>query len=306
MIFVVFQFTGRAMTFISQFTVGEVKYPSQMCYVNDNLVTDRVTPETIRVYHEGTGSVLNEWNTCHIFPCLMEFQIEGKEHLLVGCMHCKVIRGYESPETSSSYKTLHRDIVPYVMCQGPNNTVLVLDEKNFIKQFRFSEGYLNLAYKLSLELESFENMCYCEKNGIIVAVHQNRKTVTGVALATGEVVWKHTEIKFGSPAKDLDYFRDVFTILGGRICISSLRELFVLDSKDGSIKYELFCLEGRGCISSIATCNNGFQQRFAIQHGEPFEVEQISVYYLWPKRCLPLQNIISDEEILEEGPIYYV
>ena len=133
------------MTFISQFTVGEVKYPSQMCYVNDNLVTDRVTPETIRVYHEGTGSVLNEWNTCHIFPCLMEFQIEGKEHLLVGCMHCKVIRGYESPETSSSYKTLHRDIVPYVMCQGPNNTVLVLDEKNFIKQFRFSEGYLNLA-----------------------------------------------------------------------------------------------------------------------------------------------------------------
>ena len=62
MILVVFQFTGRAMTFISQFTVGEVKYPSQMCYVNDNLVTDRVTPETIRVYHEGTGSVLNEWN----------------------------------------------------------------------------------------------------------------------------------------------------------------------------------------------------------------------------------------------------
>ena len=290
MVFVVFQFTGTAMTFISQFNSGEVKYNSQMCYVNGNIVNSGHTPETIRVYHQETGSILNEWNTCHVFPRLMAFEMEGKEYLLEGCKVCEVVRCYESPETSSGYKTLCEDVVPYVMCQGPNNTVLVFEEKNIIKQLRFSEGNLNLANKLSLELEDVANMCYCEKNGIVVVIQQDQKTFTGVALATGEVVWKHTKIKFGSPAKDLDYFRDVVTIPDGRICISTLQGLFVLDSKDGSIKYQLFDLEFRGIIWCTATCNNGYQQRLAIDHGHHGEVEQISVYDLLPERWLPLQK----------------
>ena len=286
------------MISISQFPIGEVKYPSQMCYVNGNIVIRGFTPKTIRVYQEETGSVLNQWSTCHMFPRLITFQMEGKEYLLEGCRDCKVICSYESPETSSSYKTLCKDIVPYVMCQGPNNTVLVLDEKNTIKQLCFSGGRFNLVHKFSNELENVITMCYCEKNGIIVMIHTDKKSLTGVTLATEEVVWKHTEIQFGSPAKILSYFTDVFTISDGSICIFNLDELFVLDSKDGTIKYKLFHYKGLGWIWSIATSNIGFQQRFAFHHGK-LKQTQISLYKLLTERWLPLQNIMSDEEILQ-------
>ena len=295
MTFVVFQFTGTAMTFISQFTIGEVKYPSQMCYVNGNIVICGFTPKTIRLYHEETGKPLQEWNTCHIFPYLMVFEIEGIEQLLEGCTTCKVIRGYESNETSSSRKILYEDIVPSAMCQGPNNTVLVLEKKSSIKQLRYSEGCFNLVHKFSYEFATVSNMCYCEKYGNVVLVHNNQTTLTGVALATGEVVWKHTEIQFGSPPKVLNQLKDVLTIPDGRICISALGELFVLDSKDGSIKYKLFCLEGHGCIWCIATCKNGYQQRLAFHHGG-VEQTSISLYNILPERWRTLQNIIPDEE----------
>ena len=138
MVFVSFQFTDGRMTFISQFNIDEVRHYGQMCYVNGNLVMSGVALDTIRVYYEETGSVLHEWNSCHVSPCLMVFEIERKEYLLEGCAHCKVIRGYEAPETSSNYRTLYEDIVPSVMCQGPMSTVLVLEEKKSIKQLRFS------------------------------------------------------------------------------------------------------------------------------------------------------------------------
>ena len=291
------------MTFLSKFTIGEVQYPSQMCYVNGNLVMYGVNPETIRVYYEETGIILNEWNSCHIFPCLMAFQIDGKEYLLVGCMYCKVICGYQSPETTSSNNTLlhlYKDIVPSVMCQGPNNTVLVFEEENSIKQLRFSEGHFDLARAFRISVQNIMNMCYCEESGIVVMVHNDRKTLTGVALASGEVVWKHTEIQFGSPAEVLNGFKDVFTIPDGRICIINLRELLVLDSKDGSIKDKLFHLEGTECIWSIAICNNGFHQRFAFHHGG-LDQTQISLckFTFFSGRRLPLQNIISDDENLQ-------
>ena len=284
------------MAFISQFTISEVKYTSQMCYVNGNLVMRGHSPETIRVYQEETGSVLQEWNSCHSIPCLMAFEMEGKEYLLTGCTNCKVIGGYVSPETSSSHKILYEDIVPSAMCKGPNNTVLVLDEKNVIKQLRFFEGCFNLVHKFSYEFATVSNMCYCEQYGNVVLVNNDKKTLRGVALATGEVVWARTEIQFGSPTKVLNNLKDVLTISYGRICISTLRGLFVLDSKDGNIKYELFCLEGHGCIWCIATCDNGYQQRLAIHHGPYGEEEHISFYKLLPEPWLPLQNIIPDEE----------
>ena len=123
-------------------------------------------------------------------------------------------------------------------------------------------------------------------------IHKDREFLRGVRLATGEVVWKHTQINFGSGTKVLDYFTDVFIIPDGRICIFNLFKLFVLDPKCGAIKYELFNQEGPGCIWSIATSNNGFHERFAIQHGK-LKQTQISVCGVLPVFCLPLQNIVD-------------
>ena len=44
-------------------------------------------PKTIRVYREEIGSVLNEWNTCHMFPRLMAFGVDGEEYLLESCIY---------------------------------------------------------------------------------------------------------------------------------------------------------------------------------------------------------------------------
>ena len=295
MAFVSFQFMDGRMTFISQFNIDEVRHYGQMCYVNSNLVMSGVALDTIRVYHEETSNLLNEWKSCHVIPCLMVFEMEGKEYLLEGCKLCKVIRGYESPEISSNYKTLYEDAVPSVMCQGPMSTVLVLEEINSIKQLLFSEGRFNLVNEFPNELENIRIMCYCEKNEIVVALHKNQKTLTGIALATGEVVWKHTEIQFGSPTKVSDYCYGVFIISNERICIFNLRELFVLDPKDGTIKTKIFSFEGSGWIWNIATRNNGLQQIFAFQHGSSEQTE-ISLCKILPEQWLPLQNIISDDE----------
>ena len=281
------------MTFISKINIGKMKHSTEMCYVNGNLVVHfaGATANTIRVLHEKSGRVLQEWNRCHARPHLMMFKIYEKEYLLEGCRHCRVIRGYESPERSSGYKIFYEDITPDTMCKGPNNKVLVLEGKS-IKQLGFSCGHFNLAEQFSYELENVFNMCYCEKYGTIIVLHGNQKSLTGVMLTTGEVVWKHTNITLGSPANVLDRFKSLFTIPNGRICIFNLGKLFVLDPKYGAIKYELFN-QDQGINWSIATRNNGFQQRFAIQHGHP---KQISVFDLLLQRCLPLQNIISEEE----------
>ena len=165
-IFVVFQFTP---TFLSQFNIGEMRYPSEICYVNGNLVVHFVgaTANTIRVFHEKSGRVLQEWNRCHARPHLMMFKINEKEYLLEGCRYCRMIRGYESPETSSCNKIFYKDIAPDTMCKGPNNTLLVL-ENNSIKQLHFSEGHFNLTEQFPYELEDVHNMCYCKNYGIII------------------------------------------------------------------------------------------------------------------------------------------
>ena len=193
------------MTFVAHFNIGEMKYPGEMCYVNGNLVRSihGVTGEKpIRVIHEETGSVLQEWNSCHVLRHLMVLQIKEKEYLLQGCTYCQVIRGYESPEASSNYKIFKKDIAPDAICKGPNGTVLIF-ENSSIKQFSFSDGYFHLADKFSFKLGNIRNMCYCEKYGIVIVLHEDRKSLTGVMLATGEVVWMRNEITFGSPPKSL-------------------------------------------------------------------------------------------------------
>ena len=287
------------MIALSEFNIPEKGYPSQMCYVNGHIVMTGFTNDTIRVYHEETGSMLQEWNSCHMFPRLMAFEAEGKEYLLEGCTYytCMAIRGYESPETSSSSKVFYEHMAPdAMMCKGPTGTIFLVEKKS-VKQLRYSAGKFHLSGEFSCELEYVNEICYYEKYGIVVVLHEDCKTLTGVILATGQVAWKRTKIQFGSPAKVLDYFKDVLIIPDGRVCIFTLWKLFLLDPKTGTIVCELLDFTSSRCIRKIATRRNGFQQRFAIQHSNhSIDKIQISVFYLLPERCLPLRNIISDEE----------
>ena len=294
MFFGIFQFTRTGMTLVSEFSLGELKYLTEMCYVNGNLVVSGVTLDTIRVYHEETGNLLNEWKSCQVFPRLMGFEVEGKEYLLEGCTGCGAIHAYQFPETSSNYKTFCEHISPSAMCKGPTGTILVRECQKSIKQLRFSAGKFHLVHECSFELENVRNMCYCEKYGIVVMMQSDRSTLTGVMLSTGHIVWKHTEYKFGSPPRILEYSKEVFTMVDGRISLFNLHKLFVLEPKDGAIKYEIHDSTGSGWIGNITTRNNGHQLRFAIRITSGKQT-RVSVYYLLPERCLPLKSITSNE-----------
>ena len=65
------------------------------------------TPKTIRVYREETGSVLNEWNTCHLFPRLMVLDADGEEYLLESCIYC---RGDPWVSVSADFLSLHHTL----------------------------------------------------------------------------------------------------------------------------------------------------------------------------------------------------
>ena len=143
------------MTTLSQFNTTEVDFPSAMCYVNGNIVMGGVHPKTIRVYHEGTGRVLNEWNSCHTYPCLLMFETEGKEYLLECCTLCKVIRGYESPETTYSCKIMYEHTGHITLiCKGPTGTILLVEQKS-VKQLGYSDGKFHHASDFSVHLKMF-------------------------------------------------------------------------------------------------------------------------------------------------------
>ena len=284
------------MTTLSQFNISGVEFLSEMCYLNGNIVMAGFTPETIRVYHEKNGSVLNEWKSCHRLPRLMGFEVEGKEYLLESCTFCRVIRGYESPETSSSCKIFyeHTEHIA-MMCKGPTGTLLLVEKKS-IKQLRYSEEKFHLASEFSIKLEEVQDVCYYEKYGIVVVLHEDRETLTGVVLATGQTAWR-TKIHYGSPAKFLAHLKNVLIIPDGRVCIFNSRKLVVMDPKNGTIMYELLDFTNSGNIRKIVARTNGFQQIFAVHHRKgPLEETEISIFYLLPDWRLPLRNIISDEK----------
>ena len=158
--------------------------------------------------------MLQEWSSCHPLPRLMVFEVDGKEYLLEGCRLCRVIQGYDSPETSSSYKIFCAGIAPNAMCKGSNGTILI-----------------------SYELENVYKIYYCEKHEIAVLLHIDRKTLTGVALAAGKIVWEKTEEELGVTVPNS--VRNVLTILDGRVCIFSLWNLLVLDLEHGTIYYRI-------------------------------------------------------------------
>ena len=211
-----------------------------------------------------------------------------------------MISGYSSPQTSSAYTILYEDITSYAMCKGPTGSILSFEKQKSIKQFRYSKGRFHLTNVFSFfELQNIKQMSYCENNDILVVLDEDRKTVTGLKLATGQVVWRKTEIQYGYSQEILELFQDVLTIPDGKKCIFNLWKPFIFGPKDGAIEHQLHNFVGSGWIGKIATRNNGNQQIFAILNSG-LEQIQIYVYNLSPVCCLPLRNIISENSTTNE------
>ena len=281
---------------------GENMIMDKLCYVKDNLViplylSGKAIYKTT-VYDE-TGKLVKEWEPCR-FPSMMRFQIDGNEFLLHGCVICKMIHGYKFPEIKS--KILCRGISPSTMCKGPDGTILVFDNVDkFLKQMRYCNGQFLVEKELNIPLfdswEDFHSLCFTEKCDHVIALHYDRKYLTGFHFPSGQVAWQHRQIQSGSPSQFLTGFRSILVLPDGRVCISTHQEVFALNPVNGTFLYTLHRYHIPIFIRAVAASSNGNQQKLAICTF-PMKVSVYDVPLGPPEitSFLPLQDIASDEE----------
>ena len=121
------------------FTLDEVSFSSQLCFVNNNLVIFKAFPErNVIEFYDNSGVKLEEWKTCthdSKFQFFMTFDKQVKEYLLKGCTRCRLIQslGLQSGDT-----VLYERVIPSLMCNGSDNTIFVYDDENkYILQLRY-------------------------------------------------------------------------------------------------------------------------------------------------------------------------
>ena len=208
----------------------------------------------------------------------------GKDHLLEACQFYMIIQSYEIPEIRLHGRTilpknkcpsiLPKNNCPSIFSEGPDSTILAFDKKQkSILQFRYSRAQFHLADEFSVAFEDILSMCFSGHCGIVTVLYSDRKTMTGVSLARGQVAWK----KSGTPTYNLDHLENVFTFPDGRVGVFNYRHLYALDPKDGTVLHVLFYLHGPGTIWAMASCYSENQQKLVIHNGTP-EQTQISVY----------------------------
>ena len=257
---------------IATFGLGAVSDTGDMCYMDGTLVMARFSPNVIRMYQEKTGRVLREWTSCprsHRSTSLVALQTGQENLFLQGCPTCRVIRGYKI--TKEATKVLYHNISPSLMCLGPDGTILVFKkELQRVKQLRYAGGLLHTVSQFSLELEDVTGLCFSGHYGILVVVHGDRKTITGLHLMTGEVAWRRANIPNGFASQPVICINDIAALPDGRIFfVADYKKMFILDPKCGASLSTTSDFGNLGVIWTIATCRSGDQQKLAIQHGTP-------------------------------------
>ena len=288
-----FQFLIRMS---SDFDVtGENMIMDRSCYVKDKLVitlylSGKAIHKTI-VYDE-EKLVQEGEEPCSLPTSVMEFQIDGKEYLLQGCSICKIIRGYELPKTNS--KILFEGIFPNAMCKGPDGTIFVFDNthKSLI-QLRYCDGQFHLAQEFCMKCADVHSLCFSKNCGLVIALHSDRKTLTGFHFPTGQVTWKDREIQTGSSPQ----VQSILVLPDGRVCIFTHEEVFALNPVNGAFLYTLHHFHEPIITQAIAACYNGNQQKLAICTF-PMKVTVYDVSFGPPVETsfLHLKGIVPDEE----------
>ena len=243
------------------FTRDEVSVSNQPCFVNNNLVIFKEYPErnVLEVY-DNTGVKLEELQTCSHhskFQSFMTFDKQGKEYLLKGCTRCRQIQslGLQSGDT-----VLYEQVIPSLMCNGPDNTIFVYDDENkSILKLRYMVWgkFLQAARKQCIT--NLTTMCLSDESDTLVVVHDQTSKIVGLHSASLRVVWRHT---IGSPLS----VSDVFNLSDGRIGVANGNQILVLDPKDGAVMSTLLHNEHQERILKVAMCFNEDQHNLAILH----------------------------------------
>ena len=280
----------------SQFNITEENIIMfNLCYIKDNLVAAMHILRQItckaKVYDE-TSNTVKEWAPCHALCSMMEFE----KYLLVGCTICEMILGYEFPEFQK--RIFREGISPNAMCKGPDGTILVFDNtQKSLNQLRFYDGQFFLAKEFSVERVDVHSLCFSQNCDFVIALHFDRKTLTGFHFPSGQIAWRHTEIQLGSLPQVLTGFQSILVLPDGRVCIFTEMEIFVLNPVDGTILSTLHHFQNPGTIIATTTCCNGHLQKLGIcTHPKTVSVYDVPFEPAEGRSFLPWKDIVCDEE----------
>ena len=192
-----------------------------------------------------------------------------------------------------------------IMCRGPSGTILVFDDDLWaIYQLEYLHGAFYFIDQWPAGPEGIVRMCYSDKCQILVVLHVDELSLTGIHLPTGQVAWRQNDLRSNSPEKHTSTSGEIAPLPDRTFCLLNGTEIIVLDSLTGSIMYALVDLgDLEGPIWTMATMSDDKQQKFAIQHG-PVDEIQITVYsapYFQYKvnPYLPLRDFNSNEKAHE-------
>ena len=161
-----------------------------------------------------------------------------------------------------------------IMCKGPAGTILVFDDDLWaIYQLEYLHGAFYFIDQWPVGPEGIVRMCYSDKCQILVVLHVDKFSLTGIHLPTGQVAWRQNDLETPSSTSG-----EIGPLPDGTFCLLNGTEIIVLDSLSGSIMYALVDLgDLEGPIWTMATTSDDKQHKFAIQHGTVDEI-QITVY----------------------------
>ena len=247
------------------------------------------------MYHVETCSVLGEQKSCthllteNVRHKLLPHRADGKQYLLESCTGCRVIRAHKIPINSAPIS--YEQITPKLMCKGPQDTVLVLDETNkSITQLFFFAGKIQCYRGLFFNRMHASEMWYSDKHGHLIIMDDEFAT-TGLKLETGEVIWQHRKC-------ERPYSASPFTIPDERICSISSEKLTVVDLKDGTVnripvvgvspsRWRICFREDRG-DRVVAMAEFG-------PNNARISCCEIQIQDILRRNVVPLRDIISDQ-----------
>ena len=233
-----FQFAE--MVCISRQDIGEGALESEMDFVSSNfLITEYSSftqnTKTVKLKQKQSDSGSKERSGFQISPSLMVCETEGQGYLVEGCCVCDVAKSYEFHQFVSTDQT-DGQITSGVMCMRSGKTVLVYNrEQRSITELLHCEKQFQVGAQYFIGMGDVLGICYSTEYDVMIVLHRDRKTISGLHLGTGDVAWQHTNIRCGSSQQVINNIQDVFTLPDRRVCIFCDNSLHALNPKDGTI-----------------------------------------------------------------------
>ena len=108
-------------------------------------------------------------------------------YIVESCLQCEKIRSYNIQ--SDEGNIIHDKVKPLNMCTGPNQTLLVLNERKHLLQLQWNDEKKKLERIYSTEIGVIDSVCYLKQERMCVFASYDRNSITAVRYPDNSVMW---------------------------------------------------------------------------------------------------------------------